>query len=230
MRRLAMRRATMRRLTMRGLALCALMGLAACDTGTDAASPVTVRDLLAARLAGTDRTAAFEMPSRAVLDRRATPLLYMAIPALGAQATLSPVAQNAGTVTWTALDGVSVATRGGLIVATRGLGHDLMSADAGQVLTALNRGGGRATRIHYRLDGEDRTEALRFACTIRAEGEERIGIVGRPVATRRLSESCDGPVGRFTNRYWIDAAGRMAQSRQWLVPEIGAATTQRLVD
>ena len=212
------------------LALAAVLGLAACDTGTDEASPVSIRDMITARIAGLGQPGAeFGMPSRAVLDQRTEPLLYMAVPAIEAQATLSPVARNAGTVTWITLDGVTVSTRDGLIVATRGLGHDLMSADLAPVRSALPEGG-RATRIHYRLDGENRTEALRFACTIRPEGREVLDIAGRRVATHRVAERCAGPAGSFTNRYWIDDAGRLAQSQQWLLPEIGAAMTQRLVD
>ena len=212
------------------VALCAVLGLAACATGGDEAGPVTLRELITARVAGLGQPAPeFRMPSRAALAARTEPLLYVAIPEIEAQATLSPVARNAGTVTWMTLDEVTVSTRDGLIVATRGLGHDLMSADLSQVRAALPEGG-RATRVHYRLEGENRTEALRFACTIRPEGREMLDIAGRRVATRRVSERCEGPSGSFTNRYWIDGAGRVAQSRQWLLPEIGAATTQRLVD
>lgn len=212
------------------LALCAALGLAGCDTGRDAAAPVSLRDLVTERIAGLRGSApAFEMPSRAVLDRRTTPLLYVAVPAAGAEATLAPAARNAGTVTWISLDQTTVSTRDGLIVATRGLGHDLMSADVGEVRAALP-GGGTATRLHYRLDGENRTDVLRFSCTIRPAGRETLDVVGRQVATRRVVERCTGPAGSFVNRYWIDAAGGIAQSRQWLLPEIGAATTQRLVD
>ena len=217
---------------MRGiaLALVAALALAGCDTRGDEPSAVTIRDLLRERVAAMGRSGpGFEMPSRAALDASEAPVLYIAIPAAGAEATLAPVAQNAGAVTWLTLDEVGVTTRAGVIVATRGLGADLMSADIAGLLPALSDPA-RVTRVHYRLDGDNRTEALRFVCETSGAGRETLDIVGRQVPTWRVAETCRGPAGSFVNRYWLSAAGRIVQSEQWLTPGIGAVTTRLLAE
>lgn len=212
-----------------GLTLAALLALAACSTREEDPSAVSVLDRLRERIAagGAPETPDFEMPSRAEIDARRGALLYAALPGAGAEALLTPVARNAGTVTWLTGDGVTLTTRNGLIVASRGLGDDLMSADVSGVFPALEDGGpGR--RIHYRLDGDNRTRATEFDCKVTGEGTERVEIAGRAVEAIRVAESCRGGGESFVNRYWISAQGRIVQSEQWLTPGVGAVTTRRL--
>ena len=211
--------------------MLALLALAACSTRDDTPASVSVADLLRERVqaAGAPEEPAFAMPSRAELEQSGGSILYVALPESGAQALLSPVAQNAGSITWLTSDEITLTTRNGLVVATRGLGDDLMSADISDVLPAL-ADGGRATRIHYRLDGDNRTVEMRFACEVRGGGDEMLEIVGRRVATIHLVETCQGAGESFVNHYWLSLQGQLMQSRQWLTPGIGTVTTRRLVD
>lgn len=216
---------------MRLVPALALMALAACSTRDDTPAAVSVGDLLRERMQamGAPEAPAFKMPSRATLESAGTSILYAAVPAAGAEAILTPVAQNAGTVTWVTADEITLTTRNGLIVATRGLGDDLMSADVSAVFPALEDGG-PSRRVHYRLDGDNHTRAIRFFCDVEGEGEEVVEIAERRVPAIRIAETCRGAGERFVNRYWVSREGRIVQSRQWLTPGIGAVTTRRLVD
>ncbi|RXV66947.1 hypothetical protein C6W92_01805 [Roseovarius sp. A46] len=148
--------------------------------------------------------------------------LRVTLPATGAQATLAPVARNGGVTVWQTLDGITLSFRSGVLVATRGLGDDLMSADVDGTLAML-RGTDKATHYpHIRsyLDGEDRTVFRSFQCRrdVRAETG--------PV--RRITERCASPHGGMTNTYWLDQTGEITRSRQWVSPAIDYMETERL--
>ena len=119
--------------------------------------------------------------------------------------------QNNGTVTtFSTPDGVTFALERGVLVATRGLGFDLMSADAAQTRAALAAGGGSgAVRVHRYLDGENQTVIRSFVCDIAR------------TAPGALRERCYGDGLQFDNSYRIGARGGIIASRQWIGPDRG---------
>ncbi|HKL65436.1 MAG TPA: YjbF family lipoprotein [Roseovarius sp.] len=144
--------------------------------------------------------------------------LRVRLPATGAQATLAPVARNGGVTVWQTLDGITLSFRDGVLIATRGLGDDLMSADVDGTLAML-RGSDRATQYpHIRsyLDGEDRTVFRSFQCR-REAGPDR-----------QITERCVSTDVGMTNIYWLDGAGEITRSRQWVSPAVDYMETERL--
>lgn len=128
-----------------------------------------------------------------------------------------------GVIRWRSLENTQIYTRDGMIIGTRGLGHDLMTADpggaAGLILAA---GTGQTTRIHRVLDGEDRLVIRAFVCDIAPVGMESIykDAAGAPVQALRVDELCYGPSGDFKNHHWL-RNGRIEQTIQFVGPEIG---------
>lgn len=123
------------------------------------------------------------------------------------------VGQNGDVSTFTTPDGVSFAFESGMLVATRGLGADLMTADVGQSLHALSAGGGAGVvRIHRYLDGDEQIMIRSFVCDIRRDA----GGIWR--------ERCSGPLLEFENTYQIAADGTLVGSRQWISPLRGYLT------
>lgn len=141
--------------------------------------------------------------------------------------TFTRISTNNGMGTWVTDEGVSLTLRNGVVVATRGLGNDLMGADLSQVYPAITRGSGRGTRIHDYLGGEDQIVRMAFQCEIATFGNAVIEIVQRKHATRVVREVCTGDAGGFANLYWIDAAGAIWQSSQWLSTRVGIVEFQR---
>lgn len=145
--------------------------------------------------------------------------LRVTLPARDAQAVLGPVSRNSGVTVWQTLDGISLSFHSGVLIETRGLGHDLMSSDpAGTV--AMLRGatdGGYYPQIRTYLDGEQRTVFRSFQC-------RRGGGSGG-----RIDEICVSPDETVTNSYWLDAAGRVIKSRQWVGPTIEYMETQQVL-
>jgi hypothetical protein len=113
---------------------------------------------------------------------------------------------NQSTETYITPDGISVALRNGLLVATRGLGYDLMSADVEDVRNSL-RTGRQAVRIHRYLDAEEQIYIRSFVCDY--------------VGGRTVRETCYSEKLKIINAYEIDEAGRIVQSRQWISPQQG---------
>jgi len=148
--------------------------------------------------------------------------LRVTLPATGAQATLAPVARNGGVTVWQTLDGITLSFRSGVLVATRGLGDDLMSADPSGTLAMLRGPTGAAQYPHIRsyLDGEDRTVFRSFQC--RREARSGTG------AARQVVERCISTDVEVTNTYWLDAAGEIVRSRQWVSPTVDYMETERL--
>jgi len=136
---------------------------------------------------------------------------------------------NAGQiVVWRSEDNITLALRSGVLIATRGLGDDLLSASAQVVGTRPGpaRGGGRTFQIRG-LDNKQQT--LRMACALQDLGADPVEIVGILYPTRHLKERCEGGGGVVQNDYWIDyRSGRVWQSRQWGGPTIGYLRIRQL--
>lgn len=172
--------------------------------------------------------------TRAMLAGVTDPLIRVTRLPDGPVATLVPAARGgpaaAPLITWRGRDPVTLTTRGGLLVATRGLGRDLMSSDLQGLAQALRAGGGRYARSHVVLVGNTDALTLSFDCTLRAEGAETITILERSVATTRFTEACAGPAGTFGNTYWRGAGdGTLWQSQQWAGPDFGHVRIERLI-
>lgn len=125
------------------------------------------------------------------------------------------VGQNGAVSTFTTPDGVSFALNDGMLVATRGLGSDLMTADVADSRRAIKAGGGAGiVRIHRYLDGEEQIFVRSFVCDVTPDGQGG------------LRERCQGETQAFENVYRLDAQGKIASSRQWISPERGAVVLE----
>ncbi|GGH41024.1 Group 4 capsule polysaccharide lipoprotein gfcB, YjbF [Cribrihabitans marinus] len=133
-----------------------------------------------------------------------------------------------GITVWRSGDDVTFAMRNGVLVATRGLGGDVLSSSV-QVSgrqPGPSSGGAHVQMLHS-LD--NRQVQLALACDLVDLGPETIEIVERRHATRHLQQRCTGGGGQVTNDYWVDrGAGVIWQSRQWAGPHIGYLTFRQL--
>lgn len=118
---------------------------------------------------------------------------------------------------WSNSEGTQVFLRDGMLVGTRGVLADLMSAEAPSV-DRLLRGGDAHRRTYYYLDGNDTTYGLSYDCVVKAaEPGDRAG------AAHALVESCKGPRGQFVNKFWIATDLSVTKSRQWIGSGVGYA-------
>lgn len=142
------------------------------------------------------------------------PLIRADLPARKARAVLRPVGQNGTVRTWQTVDRITLSFDDGILVASRGLGGDLMGADAASTRAALaGQGPGVYRRKLRYLTGDNHSTWLTAGCSMRASGLKS--------GLRRFEEICRAREHEFTNVFEIDSAGRVAKSRQWVSPTLG---------
>lgn len=132
----------------------------------------------------------------------------------GAGAVMVEDGRNGAMVSYVDSGRVGLSLVDGIVVGTRGMGNDLMTADVTATRQAL-RSGGQATRVHRRLDGENAIVVTTFDCQLTRAGS---------VAT----ETCSGPSATFTNTYTLDRDGAVIASRQWVGPENGMISIEQI--
>lgn len=158
--------------------------------------------------------------TRAQVQASPLPLLVAEMERIRSNAVLAQIGANRGVRTFSTADGVTLALDSGMLVATRGLAGDLMSAAAPPAARIAAGSGGHARSLWF-LGDLDRSDRQDFACTLQSAGSETIAIVGRSHATRVVDEHCSGESASFTNRFWLDSGGRIRQSRQWAGETVG---------
>ncbi|MCV6584778.1 MAG: YjbF family lipoprotein [Marinibacterium sp.] len=223
---------------LRHMAACAALALlTGCGGGTEKA-PLELELLregqqaIAARRAG--GTAGGGTPiTRALLNTTIRTLADVSLERTGQNALLyrSAVRQDdqPGLVeVWRSLDDVSLSTRNGVLIATRGLAGNILS---GSVQVAEGRPGPASGGEHVLMirSLDDRQVRLSLACELVDLGSETIEIIERRHATRHLQHRCVGGGGEVVNDYWVDMAADIVwQSRQWAGPHIGYIRLRRL--
>ena len=129
---------------------------------------------------------------------------------------------------WRTEDNVTLAMRNGVLIATRGMGGDVISSAVHVTgdRPGPSQGGQRVQHIKA-LD--NKAVPLPMTCTLTDLGPATIEIVERRHATRHLRESCVTDGGTITNDYWT-GGGLVWQSRQWAGPYIGYLKIRQLTN
>lgn len=143
---------------------------------------------------------------------------------------MTPVQTNAGGTTWMGAGGQSVTLKGGVIVATRSVGDDMMAADARSARNAITaRRAGTYTRSYDHLTGLGHTSKLQVQCTLKKVKSERVTLGEINSAADVLKEECSHQNGiKFDNLYWVSGGGRLLKSRQWVSQGAGYLIVQPL--
>lgn len=149
------------------------------------------------------------------------PVLKVTLLERGTQAELDQSGTNGSVTSWVSSDGISVSLDRGVLVATRGLGDDLMAASAQPTLDALAGKPGEYRREYRFLSAEDHPSYVMMGCTMDQRGPETLA--GKRLM--RHDETCRSFTARHVNSYWTDGSEKILASRQWVSPLIGALTT-----
>lgn len=150
------------------------------------------------------------------------------INALAIQEPARVIQENGAEETLALQSGPTASFDGGVLVATRGFGDDLVTMESRGVLQALRAGGGTTARRMEMLDGQDQVLTENFACTVTAAGAEMVNLGLREVELRRFDENCRGATLIFDNIYWLDGQGQIASSRQYVSPTVAYLRSSRL--
>lgn len=143
---------------------------------------------------------------------------------------------------WSAADGTALSFRNGMLISSRGLAGNLLSASvpAAGLQPGPAHGGARSYQLRT---GDFTARAIILACSLQDLGPVTLEIVELGYPTRHLQERCETPgEGQaqkvVINDYWIDSQPRpvsgpqtdylarhqtrlVRQSRQWAGPGVG---------
>ncbi|MBN8629222.1 MAG: YjbF family lipoprotein [Rhodobacterales bacterium] len=165
---------------------------------------------------------------RAALEEAGKPVLRMSSESTGQAGFMTILDAKGDVLTWKGPSGSTFSQRNGVLIQTRGLGSDLMSAQAPSVGQLL-RTGGSYQRIYYFLGDDDQGTRRTYDCTTSITGKETIEIVGRTHSATHVTELCERPLGKLTNDYWIEGDS-IRKSRQWVSGGIGYIEFERVID
>ncbi|KIN74313.1 YjbF family lipoprotein [Sulfitobacter guttiformis] len=127
---------------------------------------------------------------------------------------------------WYSSDNAQIFLRDGVLIGTRGVGGDIISADADMTIKALRaQSQGTGVRTYVISDGDVTSTDYSFNCTVKSLGSENISVVNQVFITDRFRETCvGGPNGDavLNNEYWVQPSnGLIRKSRQWVGPRVG---------
>lgn len=145
--------------------------------------------------------------------------IIIGLPARGVATRFFRVGQVGDVTTWQSRDGLQVSLRHGVLVATRGFGHDLHLMEPDNTLRAIIGGAAVYARDLVHVDGVFDQQVLHVDCRIIAPT--------RTSEQRLFTESCSGDAD-FENQYLVDAYGAVLWARQWISHEVGTMEITRI--
>ncbi len=127
---------------------------------------------------------------------------------------------------WSSSDNAQIFLRNGVVIGTRGIGRDIIAADANYTVKALRTGAnGSGIRTFTVSDGDVTTSKLSYRCEIGNQGVEKIIVVNRGFTVNHFVENCSTTIAGapdLHNDYWVErGTGIVRKSKQWVGPAVG---------
>lgn len=142
---------------------------------------------------------------------------------------MNPVGHNGDFVSWRGAAGQGITFQKGVMTNTRGLGDDLMSSRIDAAVEAITtRTDASYTREHFYLGDLGQSTKLAAQCTLARSKEERVTIGAIDADATIMIERCKRDGISFNNIYWVDDAGQVLKSSQWVGQRIGSLAIQNL--
>lgn len=166
------------------------------------------------------------MAARALAANPA-PLIFAQMENPPVPQVLAQVGQNGAMRTYMTPNRQALILRDGLLVGTRGLGHDLAVAEPGALAGLIHaRRAGSGQRVMRYLSGDGVERPLPLTCTTTPGETQSFAFAGRDWQARQVHESCTGQGISIHNSYLVTADGQIPVSHQWVGPELGHVTLQ----
>ncbi|HEX3431034.1 MAG TPA: YjbF family lipoprotein [Rhizomicrobium sp.] len=194
------------------LALC----LFGCDTATLSITDTDIGKLgvlLYNRIVGSSASVPRERAA-------AIPYATLGVRLGGSDQSMFVLASGSGTdLLWLGGKSVALSTRHGRVVRTVGFPHNISGVHAAEGV----RQDFTQRSVDYLYDfAEESRYGIPVRCVRQNLGSERIVIIGVPHDANHLAEDCNasGLDWSFRNEFWVDTAGFVWKSRQFVHPKL----------
>lgn len=167
--------------------------------------------------------------TRKQIDAAKIPVLFVEL-ASGQNGTLTPYPGKGIGQTWLGADGATITMNGGVLMASRGLGDDLMgSSSLMPPWSKIKNKKQIYSREINHITGNNKILKRSLSCDIQKIGKKevlKIWDVNFKVSV--FEEYCRNSGLKFKNTYYIDTKGIMRRSLQYHSNSIGYILTERL--
>ena len=167
--------------------------------------------------------------TRKQIDEAKVPILFVELPS-GQNGTLTPYPGKGIGQTWLGADGATIALDRGILIASRGMGDDLMGSFSSMPhwLKIKHKSTGFSREL-YHITGNNKISKQVFQCDIeKISDQEVIKIWDINFNLAKFEENCLNSSKKIKNVYYVDNQGLVRRSSQYHSETIGYIVTERL--
>ena len=166
--------------------------------------------------------------TRQIIESAGSPLLFIEKES-GQNGTLFLYPGSNTFETWLSTDGATISLNNGELVATRGLGNDLMGSVVPKAKTFKQRMENSYTKKMRYLTADNQSIDLSLECTMRQfNRREEIIIFEKKHSVLKYFETCATKEYVLENLFWQNSEGLTIMSKQFHSPSVGELLIMRL--
>ena len=163
-----------------------------------------------------------------MIDNAKVPVLYVELPSRQ-NGTLTKYPGKSFGETWIGNDGATITFDRGVLVASRGMGDDLMGGYTSMPNFLEITTKATYTKTHSYIKNDNRIAIENFKCDITRDKEPKsIEIFNLTFQTHVYTEICYNSNSSFENKYFVDVKSIVRKSYQYHGKVIGHIYTERL--
>ena len=173
-------------------------------------------------------TDARKIVTRKMIDEANTPLLFVELPS-GQNGTLWKYPGKGVGLTWIGVDGATITFEKGILIASRGMGDDVMNGHTEMPSwKSINKLKNYERSLSY-LHDDNKIFTRKLNCSMKKEKTSVIlTIFEVEFITDKYLETCTDIFGKINNIYFLDRKMILRKSEQYHSETIGYIITERL--
>ena len=187
-----------------------------------------IRDAVQAQTAPENFVDARKLVTRAKIDASGMEVLFVELESGKNGTSIKYPGANIGEV-WLGVDGTTLTFKNGHLIATRGLGEDMMSSEGTFPSFHLISGSTEYVKTQSWLSEDNQITSTNYSCTASVENaREKITIFDKTFLVQRAIETCIDGDSKTGNEYFFERNGIVRRSRQFHSPALGYIFVERL--
>ena len=187
-----------------------------------------IRDAVQAQTAPENFVDARKLVTRDKIDASGMEVLFVELESGKNGTSIKYPGANIGEV-WLGVDGTTLTFKNGHLIATRGLGEDLMSSEGTFPSFQLISGSTEYVKTQSWLSEDNQITSTNYSCTASVEhAREKIIIFDKTFLVQRAIETCIDGDSKIGNEYFFERNGIVQRSRQFHSPALGYIFVERL--
>ena len=187
-----------------------------------------IRDAVQAQTAPENFVDARKLVTRDKIDASGMEVLFVELESGKNGTSIKYPGANIGEV-WLGVDGTTLTFKNGHLIATRGLGEDMMSSEGTFPLFHLIAGSTEYVKQQSWLSDDNQITSTNYSCTASVEhAREKIIIFDKTFLVQRAIETCIDGDSKIGNEYFFERNGIVRRSRQFHSPALGYIFVERL--